>query len=121
MLVILLNILIFIKFDVQYDDIGVYECQAQTQYHTSTANCTLEVSQFDVIVTPSTLEIEIGNTAIFTCEISPEIPSWLELAVSYRWTRGDNVEISQNAVGVNTKTLTVVSFRIFASIIRPEK
>ena len=70
-----------------------------------------------MIVTPTTLDIEIGNTAVFTCEITPEIPSWLELSVTYRWTRGDNVEISQNAVGVNTNLLTVVSLVPFLLVI----
>ena len=62
-----------------------------------------------MIVFPGKLEIEIGNTAIFTCEISPQIPWWLERTVTYRWSRGDNVPISSRASGINTDTLTIVS------------
>ena len=80
-----------------------------TQHHTSSANCSLDITKFDVIVFPGKLEIEIGNTAIFTCEISPQIPWWLERTVTYRWSRGDNVPISSRASGINTDTLTIVS------------
>ena len=87
----------------------MYECKAQTQHHISTSTCTLEITKFDVIVTPSTLEIEIGQTATFTCEISADIPDWLSASFSYKWTRGDNVNISPNAIGVNSPTLRIVS------------
>ena len=84
-----------------------------TQYQTSSANCTLDITKFDVIVFPGKLEIEIGNTAIFTCEISPKFPLWLERSVTYRWSRGDNVPISSRASGINTDTLTIVSIFCF--------
>ena len=80
-----------------------------TQHHTSSANCSLDITKFDVIVFPGKFEIEIGNTAIFTCEISPQIPWWLERTVTYRWSRGDNVPIGSRASGINTDTLTIVS------------
>ena len=84
-----------------------------TQHHTSRANCSLDITKFDVIVFPGKLEIEIENTAIFTCEISPQIPWWLKRTVTYRWSRGDNVPISSRASGINTDTLTIVSiFRL---------
>ena len=98
-----------LQFDVAYDDVGMYKCKAQTRHHISTSTCILDISQFDVIVTPSTLEIEIGSSAIFTCEISAIVPDWLQNSFTYKWSRGDNVAISSNAIGVNSPILQIVS------------
>ena len=100
---------IFSQFNAKYNDIGSYECQASTPHHTSTANCSLDIRKFDVIVYPGRLELEIGTTAIFTCSILPELPSWLENGFTYKWSRGDNVPLSSKVTGINTDTITIVS------------
>ena len=86
----------------------MYECEAKTRHHISTSSCDLEITKFDVIVTPNTLEVEIGNDAVFTCEISAIVPEWLRPSFTFKWSRGDNVDISTNAIGVNSATLRIV-------------
>ena len=87
----------------------MYECEAKTRHHISTSICDLVITKFDVIVSPSTLEIEIGNDAIFTCEISALVPEWLQPSFTFKWSRGDNVDISTNAIGISSPTLRIVS------------
>ena len=101
-----------IQFDISYDDIGMYKCEAKTRHHISTSICDLVITKFDVIVSPSTLEIEIGNEAVFTCEISALVPEWLQPSFTFKWSRGDNVDISTNAIGINSPTLRIVSFYV---------
>ena len=88
----------------------MYECEAKTRHHISTSICDLVITKFDVIVSPSTLEIEIGNEAMFNCEISALVPEWLQPSFTFKWSRGDNVDISTNAIGINSPTLRIVSF-----------
>ena len=90
----------------------MYECEATTRHHISTSICNLVITKFDVIVSPSTLEIEIGNEAMFTCEISALVPEWLQPSFTFKWSRGDNVDISTNAIGINSPTLSIVSLYV---------
>ena len=97
---------------MQTSDIGSYQCSAYTDQHTSSGSGTLVLKQrhlFNVSVTPQTLDVEIGQTAVFTCAIYPPLPSTSSEWVVYKWSRVDKGRISNNARGLGTNTLTIVS------------
>ena len=85
---------------------------AYTDQHTSSGFGTLVLKQYHVFnasVTPQTLDVEIGQTAMFTCAIYPPLPSTSSDRIMYRWFRVDDGKISNNARGTGTHTLRIVS------------
>ena len=97
--------------DVQKSDAGLYECQASSKHHMSTAVGTISVEidyKFEVIVTPSRQEVEIGESTTFTCNIYP--PASQEINFSYKWSRVDTKAMPLSTSGVNSNMLRVVSF-----------
>ena len=105
---------------MQLEDMGSYTCTASTNQDSSSSIGVLVIRdhyRFEVTITPSYKNIDIGGTAKYACKISPPPPLGGNVQVIYTWSRSDNRPISSNAVGMNTNTLTLVNSTIYFLIV----